>query len=140
LEKVRDAGAKVAIIDTPPLAQGEAIEAAARADLILIPCRPAAFDLHAIKLTANLAMQAKKPAFAIFNSGPPRQAAKIYTECAQLIMGFGLAIAPVRLSERVAFSQAVGSGQTAQEIDPNSKATEEIEALWTWLKTTLKLK
>lgn len=35
------------------------------ADLVLIPTRPRAFDLHAIQTTAGLIRYAGKPAFAI---------------------------------------------------------------------------
>ncbi len=138
LARLSKAGAALAVIDTAPLAETVAAEAASIADLILIPCRPAGFDLHAIRLTANLAQRSGRPAFAVFNAGPPRKAA-IYDESAGIIAGLGIQLAPVRLSERVAFKQAVGSGQTAQEIDPTGKAAEETAALWTWLKGTLKL-
>lgn len=138
LGRVKKAGAELTVIDTPPLAQGEAIEAARLADLILIPCRPAGFDLHAIKLTANLAKTARTPAYAIFNAGPPRKAA-IYDESAQMIGAYGLALAPVRLSDRAAFRQAVGSGQAAQEIEPGGKAAAEVAAVWTWIAKTLNL-
>ncbi len=138
LERVKEAGAQITVIDTPPIAQGEAIEAARLSDVILIPCRPAGFDLHAIRLTASLAKTTKTPAFAIFNGGPPRKAS-IYDESAKVVSAFGLDLAPVRLSERVAFKQAVGSGQTAQEIEPDGKAADEVTALWAWLKGVLKV-
>ena len=54
LEQARAAEGDLVVIDTPPLAQAEAREAARAADLILIPCRPSAFDLDAIRITATL--------------------------------------------------------------------------------------
>ena len=42
------------VIDTPPHADAMARQAAKLADLILIPCRPRAFDLAAIEATAEL--------------------------------------------------------------------------------------
>lgn len=140
LEEAAEYNAKVSVIDTPPLAQGEAIKAVALADLILIPCRPAIFDIHAMQLTVSLATSAKKPAYVVFNSGPPRPNAKIYDECAAKIVRLGIEVAPVRLSERAIFTQAVGFGQGAQEAEPDSKAAEEVAALWAWIKATLKLK
>jgi chromosome partitioning protein len=138
LKRVKDAGAALTVIDTAPLAQGEAIAAAKVSDLILSPCRPASFDLHAIKLTADLASHTGKPAFAIFNGGPPRKAT-IYDDSAKVLASYGLDLAPVRLSERVVFKQAVGSGQTAQEIEPEGKAAAEVAALWSWLQQVLKI-
>ncbi len=45
LDKSRDLGAEVVLIDTPPHADAMARQAAKLADLILIPCRPRAFEL-----------------------------------------------------------------------------------------------
>jgi cellulose biosynthesis protein BcsQ len=48
-------GADLVFIDTAPAADNAAAIAAKAADLILIPCRPAAFDLEAMSTTLNLA-------------------------------------------------------------------------------------
>ena len=71
LEQAKAGEGDIVVIDTPPLAQTEAREAARIADLILIPCRPSAFDLDAIRITADLANDIRKPAFVVVNAGPP---------------------------------------------------------------------
>jgi hypothetical protein len=76
LEQAATAGAGIVIIDTPPLAEAESREAARSADIVLIPCRPRAFDLHAVQTTADLVKFAGKPAFVIFNAAP--RAAKLF--------------------------------------------------------------
>ena len=132
LEKAAKLGADLIVIDTPPLAQAEASEAVRAADLILIPCRPAAFDLHAVRMTARLAQSAGKPAFVMFNGGPPN-APNIYGQAAELVQQIGLAVAPVRLSDRAAYRAATNTGQAAQEIEPAGKAAAEVRELWRWL-------
>lgn len=132
LERARDAGADLAIIDTPPFAQADASMAARAADLILIPCRPRAFDLHAIRLTASLAQMTSKPAFAVFNGGHP-SATTSYAEPEEVVTAIGLQTAPVKLAERGPYHQAVMTGQAAQEIEPKGRAAEEIMQLWLWL-------
>jgi len=72
LSRAADLGAELAVIDTPPHADAMARQAASLADLILIPCRPRAFDLAAIEATAELVRSSRKPAFVVFNAGPPR--------------------------------------------------------------------
>ena len=114
LEKAASHGADFVIMDTPPLAEAEARSAARASDLVLVPCRPNAFDVHSIKTTADLTRFSAKPAFAIFNSGPTN-AVKLYAETAEVVTEIGLAEAPVRLSERAAFRHATGSGKTAQD-------------------------
>ena len=139
LEKAEKLGADLVVIDTPPLAQAEASEAVRAADLILVPCRPAAFDLHAVRMTARLAQSAGKPSFVMFNGGPPN-APNIYLQAAELVEQIGLAVAPVRLSDRSAFRAATNTGQAAQEIEPKGRAAEETAALWQWLAKSLDLK
>src|SRR5690349_8270844 len=121
LEKAGQYGAELIVMDTPPLAEAEARAAARTADLVLVPCRPNAFDLHSIRTTADLTRFAAKPAFAVFNAGPIA-APRLYAETADLVTEIGLQVAPVRLSERAAFRHATGSGQAAQEIEPDGKA------------------
>ena len=132
LAKAAELGADLAVIDTPPHADAMARQAARLADLLLIPCRPRAFDLAAIEATAELVRSSRKPAFVVFNAGPPR-APHIYREAASLIEGeFGLEIAPVVLPERAAFHHSVGTGLTAPEHESHGKAAGEIRELWAW--------
>ena len=132
LEKAAAHGGDLVIIDTPPLAEAEARAAAKIADLVLVPCRPNAFDIHSIRTTTDLTHFAAKPAFAVFNAGPVA-AARLYAETAELVTEIGLRAVPARLSERAAFRHATGSGQVAQEIEPEGKAAAEITTLWHWI-------
>jgi chromosome partitioning protein len=139
LEKASAAGADLVVIDTPPLAQAEARAAAQAADLILIPCRPRPFDLHAIQTTAGLALDFGKPAFVIFNAGPPRGTVA-YSEATDVAKMIGFQVAPVHLTERAAFHVATRDGRSAQEIEPEGKAAAEVAALWAWIREQLRMK
>ena len=132
LQQAADLGADLAVIDTPPHADIMAREACRAAELLLIPCRPRAFDLDAVRTTAELTTASNKPAFLIFMAGPPR-APLIYQEAGQLVRQFGLKVAPVMLPERAAFHHSVGAGKTAPEIEPHGKAAEEMASLWGWI-------
>ncbi len=138
LQQAADLGAELAIIDTPPHADIMAREACKSADLVLIPCRPQAFDLTAVETTAGLVSAAGKPAFVIFLGGPQR-APTTYKEARELIegtaevAGLGIRVAPVMLTQRAIYHHSTASGRTAQEVEPESKAAEEVAALWTWI-------
>jgi chromosome partitioning protein len=127
-----DLGAEFLVIDTPPHADSMAAAACRAADLILIPCRPRAFDLDAIQMTADLVKTSGKPAYVIFTAGPQR-APILYREAADLVVSFGLNVAPAALSERAAYHHAAGEGKTAPEIEPEGKAAGEVAALWDWV-------
>ena len=133
LEQAAGLGAEFAVIDTPPHAEASAVAAAKAADLILIPCRPRAFDLDAIRTTADLAARSGKPAFVVFMGGPVR-APNLYREAGEVVANFGLSVAPVVLSERAAFNHRVGAGKVAAEIEPEGRAAEEVAALWRWVR------
>lgn len=139
IEQARGADGDLVVIDTPPLAQTEAREAARIADLILIPCRPSAFDLDAIRITADLANDIRKPAFVVVNAGPPH-GTSVYRDVAETVERFGLKVAPARLAERAAFRHAVREGKAVLETEPDGKAAEEVGALWTWIAGQLDIK
>ena len=137
LQQLDDAGAELVVIDTPPHADIMAREACKLADLILVPCRPQAFDLAAIETTAGLVTATAKPAFVVFVAGPPR-APSTYKEAAELIEGaegvpgFGIAVAPVMLAQRAAYHHSTAQGKVAGEIEPAGRAAEEVAELWKW--------
>ena len=133
LAQATDLGAELAVIDTPPHADIMAREACKAADLLLIPCRPRAFDLAAIQTTIELAKASGKAAFVIFMGGPQR-AGQIYKDAGELIASLGLEVAPVMLTERAAYHRSTETGKTAPEIEPDGKAAEEVAALWSWVE------
>jgi chromosome partitioning protein len=45
----------------------------------------------------------------------------------------GMKVAPIRISERATFRHSTGSGQAAQETEPQGKAAAEVDALWRWI-------
>lgn len=124
-------GADFLVLDTAPNADQAVSLAARAADLVLIPCRPAAFDLEAIETTLMLAKAAMKPAYVVLNAVPPRSG--IGKEAAAGLAARGAQVAPRQLTHRAAFAHGVIDGRTAQEFEPQGKAAEEVEALYTWL-------
>jgi chromosome partitioning protein len=132
LERAAGHGAEFAVIDTPPLAEAEARAAAKAVDLVLVPCRPNAFDLHSIRTTTDLTRFAAKPAFVVFNAGPVA-AARLYAETTELVNEIGMKVTPIRISERATFRHSTGSGRAAQETEPQGKAAAEVDALWRWI-------
>ncbi|MRU29887.1 ParA family protein, partial [Xylella fastidiosa subsp. multiplex] len=82
--KARTQGTDFIVIDTPPHADSAASAAVEAAGLVLIPCRPSAFDLAAVQTTASLVKMRGKPAFVIFTAGSPT-APRMYDKAAQVV-------------------------------------------------------
>ena len=131
LDAARANGADELILDTAPNADQTALRAAQAADVVLIPCRAATFDLEAIKATLTLAQLAQKPSYVVLNAIPPRSG--IGREAAEGLIGQGAQVAPAMLSQRAAFAHGVIDGRTAQEFEAGGKAAEEVNALYVWL-------
>lgn len=130
-------GVEFIVIDTPPHADAAAREAIKAADIVLIPTKPRAFDLHALEPIAELVSFAKKPAFVVLNS-VPSGATVLAEEARATASQIGLDVCPIILGDRAAFHRSSAKGETASETAPDSKAAHEIEALWKWLRKTLK--
>ena len=127
----RDQGAELVVIDTPPHADATASKAVELADLVLIPCRPSAFDLAAMRTTIRLVALLARPAFVVFTAGPPN-APLIYADAREVAEGFGARTCPIVLPDRAAYRHAIAAGQTVFELAPSGKAAGEIEQLHTW--------
>ena len=131
IEQARAQGAEFIVIDTPPHADSAARAAVEVADLVLIPCRPSAFDLSAIQTTAKLVQLLRKPAFVLFTAGSPN-APRMYQEAGELVQSYGTPPCPLQLPDRAAYRHASGEGRTVMELEPNGKAAEEIRQLYNW--------
>ncbi len=131
VDAAKGQGADFIVIDTPPHADSAARAAVEVADLVLIPCRPSAFDLSAIQTTAKLVQLLRKPAFVVFTAGSPN-APRIYQEAGELVDSFGTPPCPIYLPDRAAYRHASGEGRTVMEYEPAGKAAEDIRQFYAW--------
>ena len=132
IEQARGQGANFIVIDTPPHADSAARAAVEVADLVLIPCRPSAFDLAAIQTTAKLVQLLRKPAFVVFTAGSPN-APRMYQAAGELVEGFGTPACPIQIADRAAFRHASAEGRTVMEFEPNRKAADDIRHIYRWI-------
>ena len=125
-------GAALAVIDTAPHVAAAARRAARSADLILIPCRPAAADLSAIGASIAIAQRTSTRTFTILNAAPVRN--PLIDQARAALAGYDVDVAPVVVHNRIDHVHAFTSGCTAQEAAPRSKAADELARLFTWLR------
>jgi chromosome partitioning protein len=132
LKSAEDTGAEIVFIDTPPRAEQTAMAAARVAGLILIPCRPAVFDLDTISTTLELIrFTGNQKVAAVLNGVPARGQRK--EQAADVIKDLGLTVCPAALGHRTAFSDAGVYGLTAQEYDRVGKAAQEVEGVYKFM-------
>lgn len=135
LEAARQAGCGLAVIDTPPFAKDIAFEAAQLADFILVPTRPAVFDAKAVVRTLAMVKGYGKPSAVVLTFCQPFGSDA--ADAAEAVTRIGAALCPTRIGQRVAHSRAQQTGLTAQEIEPDGKAAEEIKQLYEFITMEL---
>jgi chromosome partitioning protein len=127
IEKARVGGIDLLIVDTPPHSDSLAAIVAQHADFILIPCRPARFDLDAITSTVDIARAANIPAAIVINAAPR---GRLVDEAKRQLTGRQIAVLPTVIHQRVAYSHAVIDGRSVHEYEPEGKAAAEIDELY----------
>ena len=127
LKQAKDGGVDLVIIDTESHSDSAAAIAAQLADFVLIPCRPARFDLDAIATTAQIAKVTKTPTAVVLNAAPR---GKLAEEARDALQGQNLTVMATVLYQRAAYSHAVIDGRSAHEYEPDGKAAAEIDDLY----------
>lgn len=110
LTAARDEGIDLAIIDTAPHAAPEAARIARAADLVLIPCRPTAFDLAAAEQAARIVKAAGAQSAFVLSACPVR--APEIGETRKALGDYGLPVTarPVAMARENARRSVISAG------------------------------
>ena len=138
LKHAERGGCDLVIIDTPPARSTEAPAAVEAADFVIVPCTPDIEAYEQLPRTARLARTIDKPAAVVLTMVHPNSQTeeKIAREVFTTI---GIPMADVVLHRFKVHRDASREGSTAQEMQPDSKAAQEIQALWDWVCTELQI-
>jgi chromosome partitioning protein len=134
-------GVEWIILDTPPHETSGLAVIMRQADLVLIPTRPAPFDLAAAAATVRMVKELRKPMLAVLNAGPPKRGpleASLLTEARKVLAALDVPIWDGALAGRAAFLHALTIGAAVSEFAPGETADYEITALWRTVKTLTK--
>jgi chromosome partitioning protein len=136
LVKAEENGVDFAVIDTPARNEQSALAAAKAADLVLIPCRPQAYDLETIPNTKEiLTLAGNKPAVVVLNAVPA--VGDRHEQARELLNRLQIPVCPYTLGHRAVFGDAGAVGQAAQEYDQKGKGAAEILQVYKYVLSTL---
>lgn len=138
LRRARAGHCDLVLIDTPPGRSTEAAAAVEVADLVLIPCTSDTECFEGLPRTARLARTLGKRAVVIPNFVHPSGKSEEET-IRGVAEGHQLETAPFALHEFQVHRDGSFQGKTAQELQPESRAAAEINALWEWFCAQLQL-
>jgi len=130
IERMRELGIKLLVIDTPPAIEATITEVIRLADLVVIPARPSPHDLRAAGATVEMIERLGKPMIFVINSATPR--ARITSEAVMALSQHGT-LAPVIIHARTGFAASMIDGRTVMEVPGEARSAEEIAQLWEYL-------
>jgi chromosome partitioning protein len=134
LDDLRERGAQVVVIDTPPHsapAINAALEVATGA---IMAARPNPMDLRALEATWRIVQALRKPATTVFTQTPPGTRARALSLAQAYLDGVGIPYCPTPLTNALSFPYAQAEASTVQEREPTSKSRAEIAEVWSFLK------
>jgi chromosome partitioning protein len=137
LEAAREQGADLVLVDTPARSETAGLEAARAAGLVLVPCRPAMYDLETVPKTVDLVKIAGGPPLAVVLNGVPPRGSK-RDQAADVIGSLGLTLCPTAFGYRGAYNDAGALGLSAAELDPSGKAAEESKQVYEFMSKLLR--
>lgn len=134
LDRARDLGFQLVIIDTPPAITDMIEHVIALSDLVVIPTRPSPHDLRAAGTTISMVEAAGKSLVFVINAANPR--ARITGEAAVVLSQHGT-VAPVTIHQRTDFASSMIDGRTVMELPRAERSSDEIKSLWAYLQSRL---
>lgn len=143
LQAARDHNVKWCIVDSAPHAASAIAAVMKAADLIIIPSRPATFDLGAIEPTLRQAEAMQSRSMVVLNAVPPRRSfgrTSVENEARAVLDSYGARVWDKVITHRIAYSSAIAGGMAVDELEPGGAASGEIAALWATVKHELEQK
>ncbi len=131
IKALESAGCDLAIIDTPAVSKDTASAAIRLADFVLIPTKPAAFDLRSMLETIEQARALEKPYAVVLTLCPAQHGVEL-TATMTRMAELHHEICPVLMHHYVAYPRAQKHGLSVQELDPGSKAASEVQQLYAY--------
>ncbi len=135
LERMREAGVELLVVDTPPAITSVIGDVVSIADLVVVPTRPSPHDLRSIGATAALVERFGKPLIFVVNGATPR--ARITLEAVFALSQHGT-VAPAVIHQRIDFAASMIDGRTVMELPTDSRSKGEVGQLWEYLDSRLR--
>jgi len=120
------------IIDGPPRVTELARSCIMAADIIIIPCTPSPYDIWASEETVQLVKEAavyKEDIKYFFTINRKIANTAIGRDVVDVLNNMEMKVLTSHICQRVIFAEAAASGKTVFDLEPESKASEEIEEL-----------
>ena len=131
LDGLAGAGFTLAVFDTAG-ADGPAVRLVTEAaDLCLLPARPTIMDVEATASTFRAVFLAKRRAAFVLNQCPSTYRSSRAGDAAKGLTALGVLAEPM-LFTRMDYQDAIAAGLGVTEYGRDTRAAQEMRALWNW--------
>lgn len=123
---------KHVVIDGPPRVTDLARSCIMASDIVIIPCTPSPYDIWASEETVQLVKEAsvyKEKLKCYFTINRKIANTAIGRDVVDVLNDMDMEVLKSHICQRVIFAEAAASGKTVFDLDPESKASEEIRSL-----------
>ncbi len=127
----------LALLDAPPSVHSYFGEVMKLANLVLVPTGPTTDDLDALPPVLDTIEAANKPFAFVVTKAPTGRSSRLLDDAVALLAQRGRVCPPMRW--RQDYQVAPATGGTGFEVR-RSKATEEVAAIWEWVRKASKIK
>lgn len=122
------------IVDTPGALVSGTIDALKLMDLIIVVTPIDTFELAALNDTLNTAEVARKPIALIVNRLHPQANAET---ALTMLSELGVPVCPIVIRERAIHRHLLTEGKTCFDKKSESKASQELTQVWSWIQEQL---
>jgi len=142
IESARHEGFEWVLIDTPPLISTEVSEMIRTATLVVIPARPAVFDLNAIMETIAMARLARTPFAVVFNAVPPKRLGNeppMMVQARRSLADLEVPVWSGQITQRANLGVTIAEGAGVDEYNniDSRTAADEIVGLWAAIENSV---
>lgn len=135
LNVLTDHHVSLVVLDTPALELPASLAAIKAADLVIVPVRPAIFDIWASEVTGRKLKLMNKEFVFLFNQCPRAENPQV-REGITSLKAIGTLLRP-NVRARSVFLDAARTGKGVTEVEPRGEAAQDMFALWLALKHRL---
>jgi chromosome partitioning protein len=120
-------------IDGPPRHNDEIATMMLASTIVLIPSRPAIFDVASSAATVAMARKLHRPFFIVLNAIPARRGvldAPVVTNARRAFRELGAPVWRGALGQRAVYGHSLATGEAVTECEPDGAAAAEMRSLW----------
>jgi len=125
----------VVVIDGAPRLQEMYVAAVKVSTLVLVPVRPSAADIWSAETIIEICRAYNTPPRFVVSSQVVGTA--LARSVQESLESFDVPVLDGRTSQRVAYTEALGAGQSVLQYEPKGKAAAEVRALYTEVQRLL---